>query len=438
MEAIKCDVCNGALEMEAGGRTATCVVCGMRYSVERLQEKLCATQNFEGGINVGNIKISEDAEQLKTLLVKYLDSFDYNNALHIINRILEAAPTDAEANKIYDKLQELRYFEIKNKVLVKYKGTSREVIIPDGVVEISKNAFSVRQDKYGESEEGVNVEKLTIPDTVTTIGDYAFAMCMKLKEIHWGKNIEEIGEGAFKNTAITTLELPDKVKTIGGEAFMWCDKLTTVSLPNGIDEIPRRAFLCSAVSNIEIPNSVKKVCYGAFDNTPLEKIVIPDSVIEIESGAFEGCEKLVSVTFGNTLKTIGEKAFYRTAITEITLPASVTEIGGEKRYYSSDVNGAFARCEKLASVTILNATLEIDEDVVFAGTKYINDKHQRAYELKQKQDAENERRRQEEARQEDLRRKAGRRQQGVCQYCGGTFNGLFTKKCSNCGRVKDY
>jgi len=394
MEAIKCDVCNGALEMEAGGRTATCVVCGMRYSVERLQEKLCATQNFEGGINVGNIKISEDAEQLKTLLVKYLDSFDYNNALHIINRILEAAPTDAEANKIYDRLQELKYFEIKNKVLVKYSGTSKEITIPDGVTEIAENAFSVRMSKYGHSEAGVNIEKLVIPNSVTVIGGYSFYRCEKLKEIVWGDSVTEIGELAFGVTAIDTLKLPSSVKKIGDGAFCGCFNLIQAEFTNSITEIPKHLFSESKVKRVILPDTIQK---------------------------------------------IGEYAFRRSGIEEIIIPASVSEIG----------RAAFSSCANLKNVTILNDNLKYEASEVFSGTPYIREVNQRLNELKQKEEAERERvrraeeaerekRRQEEEHQEDLRRKAARRQKGVCQYCGGTFNGLFTKKCSNCGRVKDY
>lgn len=428
MEVIKCDVCNGALEMEAGGRTATCVVCGMRYSVERLQEKLCATQNFEGGINVGNIKISEDAEQLKTLLVKYLDSFDYNNALHIINRILEAAPTDAEANKIYDRLQELKYFEIKNKVLVKYSGTSKEVVIPDGVTEIAKFAFTVRLNKYGSPEDGADVEKLILSDTVTTIGEYAFGQCKKLKEIVWGKQISEIGSSAFASTALTEIEIPSTVKIIGKGAFSGCESLTKIVLPDGIEELGVHSFSNSAVKMVEFSNSIKRIGDWCFYRTAIEKIAIPDSVIEIGASAFSSCMKLSKVTLGENIKIIGESAFASTQITEIVIPLSVTTIGED----------GFAYCEKLLDVKILNPNLDVDEYNVFGSSLYLDEKNKREWEQREREEAERERRKQEEARQEDLRRKAGRRQQGVCQYCGGTFSGLFTKKCSNCGRVKDY
>ncbi len=438
MEAIKCDVCNGALEMEAGGRTATCVVCGMRYSVERLQEKLCATQNFEGGINVGNIKISEDAEQLKTLLVKYLDSFDYNNALHIINRILEAAPTDAEANKIYDRLQELKYFEIKNKVLVKYSGTSKDITIPDGVTEIGKNAFSLRQDDDGKSIEGANIETLVMPDSVSVIGDFAFTMCEKLKEIQWSKNLLEIGESAFYNTAISELVLPPKVEVIKAEAFMHCHNLKKIILPDSVSDIGAYAFSYTEIKTINIPDNVTTLCHYVLGGSKIESVVIPDSVTTIETCAFTGCEQLAHVEIGCNVKSIGGAAFYRTAISEITIPASVEEVGGQERvsYYTN--YGAFSNCANLRVVNILSENLNNKEDIIFASTPYISEQRQRAYEQRQREEAERERRRQEEERQEDLRRKAARRQKGVCQYCGSTFNGLFTKKCSNCGRVKDY
>ena len=77
------------------------------------------------------------------MLDKYMAAYDYKSALSIVNKILEADPSDEDINKLYDALQELQYFDIRNGVLEKYNGNADRIIIPEGVTKLKLKHLSM-------------------------------------------------------------------------------------------------------------------------------------------------------------------------------------------------------------------------------------------------------------------------------------------------------
>ncbi|MBR5850676.1 MAG: leucine-rich repeat domain-containing protein [Alistipes sp.] len=162
---------------------------------------------------------------------------------------------------------------------------------------------------------------VTIPDSVTKIGDYVFYNCLSLKSV----------------------TIPEGVTTIGGVAFKGCSSLTSVTIPESVKEIGASAFrICSSLTEITIPESVTTLGHAAFQScSSLKEITIPESVTEIRSSTFRGCSSLTSVIIPESVTTIGDEAFaFCSSLTEITIPKSVTEIG----------SSAFSNCSSLTSV----------------------------------------------------------------------------------------
>ena len=241
---------------------------------------------------------------------------------------------------------------------------------------------------------------VTIPNSVTSIGNYAFRDCYGLKKVivkdiaawcgikfdgsysnplYYAKHIysdedteitnliipnsvTSIGNSAFANcSGLTSVTIGNSVTSIGSSAFSYCSGLTSVTIGSGVTSIGNYAFReCSGLTSVTIPNSVTSIGSSTFYNcSGLTSVTIPNSVTSIGSSAFYGCSGLTSITIPNSVTSIGNYAFYGSGLTSVTIPNSVTSIG---------IN-AFANCSKLTSVTIPNSVTSIGTYAFFGCSK---------------------------------------------------------------------
>lgn len=131
-----------------------------------------------------------------------------------------------------------------------------------------------------------------IPKEVQCIGDYAFAGCEDLREIHLPEGLEKIGEGAFKSCrSLEKIHFPGSIKEIGEEAFCQCVSLKKVVLPEGMREFGKGAFMmCESLQTALLPKSLKKISrYGFAGCKSLTKIDLPEGLSCIGCNAFSGC-----------------------------------------------------------------------------------------------------------------------------------------------------
>ena len=243
------------------------------------------------------------------------------------------------------------------------------VTIPSGVTSIGEYAFS------GCS----GLTSITIPNSVTSIGSSAFYNCNGLENIYitdiaaWCK-ISEIGNlirnGSsnkklyLNNELITDLVIPDSVTSIGDYAFFDCSKLTNITIPNGVTSIGYAAFSgCSGLESITLPfigarlNGDEKAHFGYIfgasyfsDNSEcvpssLKTVIISNGsgVTSIGYAAFKGCSGLTNITIPDGITSIGGGAFSGcSSLTSVTIPDSVTSIG----------SWAFENCSKLENIYI--------------------------------------------------------------------------------------
>ena len=198
-----------------------------------------------------------------------------------------------------------------------------ELSIPNSVLTIGNYAFGGCSGLSG---------NLTIPNSVTSIGNYAFQSCNGLSEVTIGNSVTSIGYDAFQNcSGLTgTLTIPNSVTYIDSYAFSGCSGLTSISIPNSINAINEGTFYyCSGLTSVSIPNSVTSIGYYAFQNcSGLTSVTIPNSVTYIDSYAFSGCSGLTSISIPNSINAINEGTFYYcSGLTSVTIPNSVTTIG---------------------------------------------------------------------------------------------------------------
>ena len=155
-----------------------------------------------------------------------------------------------------------------------------------------------------------------------------------------GKIVTTIGKATFEDSSLKSITIPNSVTTIGDDAFENCDSLTSITIPDSVTTIGESAFRsCDSLISITIPNSVTTIGELAFGNCDsLTSITIPDSVTTIEGFVFSDCDSLTRITIPDSVTTIGDYAFYDcVSLTSIIIPNSVISIGYD----------AFADCESI-------------------------------------------------------------------------------------------
>jgi hypothetical protein len=144
---------------------------------------------------------------------------------------------------------------------------------------------------------------VAIPDSITTIKDYAFYGCSNITDIIIPDSVTYIGDYAFSGCSnLKSITIPNSVKIIYDNAFSFCSSLKSVTIPDSITSIENGVFWkCSSLTNVTIPNSVGTIYYNAFSScSSLTSITIPNSVINIYDAAFSHCDNLKNVYFTGT------------------------------------------------------------------------------------------------------------------------------------------
>ena len=229
--------------------------------------------------------------------------------------------------------------------------------IPESVTSIGDYAF------YACS----TLTQVTIPSSVASIGNYAFYNCYSITQVTWNA----INCADFKSSDyipfydirsnITNFIFGEQVEHIPACLCYGMDKLTEVTIPSSITSIGSGTFYeCSALTAVYYTGDVAGWCGITFDyyysnplyyahnlyidNTLVTRLNIPDGINEIKDYTFLGCNTLRQATIPDGVTSIGSSAFqFCSALTQVTIGNSVTSIG----------NGAFYECSALAEMTVL-------------------------------------------------------------------------------------
>ena len=228
--------------------------------------------------------------------------------------------------------------------LIAYIGTSNTVNIPNSVTSIGNYAFN----------KCTNLTSVNIPDSVTSIGNYAFYGCSGMISITIPNSVTSIGNDAFSDcSGMISITIPNSVTSIGNDAFFNCTGLTSVNIPNAVTSIGYSAFY--RVRHIDYHGTATGSPWGArsmngitdgdfvFSNIAKDTLIayigtsaavtIPNSVISIGDNAFREYNNLTSVNIPNSVTHIGYQAFSQCyGLTSVNIPNAVTTIGSAAFY----------------------------------------------------------------------------------------------------------
>lgn len=246
--------------------------------------------------------------------------------------------------------------------LIAYKGTDKQVVVPNQAKSIGYEYWSVftHRDKYPSSKEKIGafedscVEKIVLPPSVESIsefafknakklhtiektnikriGDCAFEGCESLKDFYFSSIIVEVGKNAFKDCiALETVNLMNYDAKFGEGVFANCKNLSCVIMHSKWTKIADETFYgCKGLQDLMLPIGLKEICSMAFkDCTGLKKLILPSTVGKIASNAFDGCSNL--------------SIYYNDKAIPNSIPG---DFNGNRPVYVKDGNGNWIQVKK--------------------------------------------------------------------------------------------
>lgn len=315
--------------------------------------------------------------------VESIEELAFDNCPEVISIVVDPNNTDYDSRNDCNAI----IYTSDSKLI---QGCS-STIIPQSIETIGEFAFSHCR----------NLQKIVVPEGVSCIADGAFEGCSNLKGVVLPTTLEIIGEASFGYcTSLESITIPKGVCNMEGDIFLGCISLQKISVDSA-NEIFDSRNNCNAVINTEqnklvagckgtvIVDGIKSIGSRAFYKSGITSVHIPASVESIESAAFKDCECCMSITVeenNNTYKSAGSNSVVEKATNELVLACTTTKILPEVKVVGayaymntpslvilpegiiSIKEGAFSECKSLQSI-ILPASLKRIEERAFSGCR---------------------------------------------------------------------
>lgn len=277
---------------------------------------------------------------------------------------------DAEIDDLYYVL--LQDEDSSEAYVVGYE-VNPDSIAPAGAITIPKTV-TYEGDEY--TVTGIEHEafyqslftSITLPDTISYIGDYAFSTCDYLENVVIPEEcyFDYFGLNVFLTTPFEA-EIYSKDETIFGKnvLYAYTGSADEYVIPEEINILANNCFFMSGVKSVVINENITEIPYYAFASCRnLTSVDIPDNVEIISDGAFQDCTSLETVTLGEGVHSLGVDCFANTKIKSIHLGQAVYQI-----------TGAFRNCNTLETITIDagNTALKTDGTAVYFKTNFVYD-----------------------------------------------------------------
>lgn len=215
-----------------------------------------------------------------------------------------------------------------------------QIVIQEGVTQIPADMFG-RGTSIAKSRQYLNCTLVHLPDSLLTIGNYAFYEMYSLKYINFPKNLQSIGKGAFMmDKALTSFTLPDSLTNIGDLAFADCAALTYITIPGNVSYLGEKAFEeCSGLTSAVIGKGCTYISKSLFaECRNLKSVSLPEGITVIKERAFYGCSTLETVNMPSTLKSIEKEGFSDVRVKSFHFHEGLTSLGDFALAYNSELS----------------------------------------------------------------------------------------------------
>lgn len=236
-------------------------------------------------------------------------------------------------------------FEIEENRIIRYKGKSKVVVVPEGIEELESSAFWDNQ----------FIEKIILPNSLKNLGGDTFYNCKNLRSVNIPANVENMGNNPFAGCPLITIEnysknylyengalytrdkktliycsikgnndifiVPEGVTFIGKHTFYLCDRLKKIVLPKSLEKMENNPF--SGCSKLEIENhskayyikddviynNFKTAVVGTLNKIKSKQLILLDGIKTINRNSFWNCKGIEKIVFPKSLVDIGYNPF---------------------------------------------------------------------------------------------------------------------------------
>lgn len=335
-----------------GKQKLTCTICSYSKTepIEKIEHTIVRTEAVEPTCISDGKTMGERCSVCFTRItsVEKIDRLPHN--------FVDNVCTSCGTKKGSDGLEYSEYKGIPNAVQVRYSGGDlTEIVVPE-YNEDGKKVVSVGRFNGWEI-----LKKVTLPDTIEEINQYAFYDCHVLEEVVIPDSVTRIGVEAFKNChSLTKINIPEKVTIIEESTFENCYSLESVEIKGELTEIGTEAFKdCELLEAFDIPETTV-VHHPAFSNCSfIKKVVIPEGTTTINPSAFKDYIALEELILPDSLQTLPNLALDTCPnLKTVVLPRTIAK--SDYQFAISLPLEFFKNCKKLESITLPENITSID------------------------------------------------------------------------------